>query len=88
MDVDHLSSIIENNTIVEFSKTRYHYWWYVDNNDTKEDPYWAPVYPRNCAEFDNDQSAVDYLNSLKEKYPKIKFKLIIHKRLDTRKIIE
>ena len=84
MDVDHLTSVIDNNTVVEFSKTRYHYWWYVE----EDDPYWAPVYPRNGAEFDNDQSAIDYLNSLKEKYPKLKFRLIIHKRLDTRKIVE
>jgi hypothetical protein len=79
---------VEGNAKVEFSLVGYHYFQYVENGGYAcNENYWCPLY-ENDPEFDSDEKAIKHLDYLKEKYSDRKIKLIIHKRLDTREVVE
>lgn len=81
----------EGNAKVELSVVGYHYFQYIENGGYAcDENYWAPLYADDSGdpEFESDKDAIEHLNYLKEKYSDRKVKLIIHKRLDTREIVE
>jgi hypothetical protein len=82
---------VEDNAKVELGAVIYHYSQYIENGGYAcNENYWAPLYADDSGdpEFESDKDAVEHLNYLKEKYPGRKIKLIIHKRLDTREVVE
>lgn len=83
-----MKPIVKGNAKVELGSVGYHYFKYVENGGYScNENYWCPLY-ENDPEFDSDEKAIKHLDYLREKYPNIKIKLIVHKRLDTREVIE
>lgn len=81
----------EGNAEVELSIVSYHYFQYIENGGYAcNESYWAPLYADDSGdpEFESDKDAIKHLKHLKEKYSDRKIKLIIHKRIDTREVVE
>lgn len=81
----------EGNAEVEFSSIGYHYFQYIENGGYAcNENYWVPLYADDSGdpEFESDKDAIEHLKYLKEKYSDRKIQLIIHKRLDTREVVE
>lgn len=81
----------EGNAKVEFGYVDYLYLHYIENGGYEcNECYWAPLYGDDSGDpkFESDKDAVEHLKYLREKYPGRKIQLIIHKRLDTREVVE
>jgi len=81
----------EGNAKVEYGGVSYHYFQYIENGGYAcNENYWCTLYADDSGdpEFESDKDAIEHLKYLKEKYSDRKIQLIIHKRLDTREVVE